>query len=104
MLPVEEMTTTTLENKKIADRWASIRLLSDEEAEAQLSGEELANFKAYHSVIKEDMERMQKIAQMMLKNLEPPQVKPKTKGQRKRDKWARVQKRAAANAAAALKK
>mmetsp|Transcript_1844 Transcript_1844/g.2655 ORF Transcript_1844/g.2655 Transcript_1844/m.2655 type:complete len:138 (+) Transcript_1844:127-540(+) len=100
MPPVDEMTETQLGNQKKADRWNEIRLLSDEEAEAQLSEEELESFKSYHSDVKEDIEKMKKIAELMLKDLEPPKVKPKSKGQKKRDAWARRQARDAANAAA----
>ena len=82
-----------------AERWKEIRLLSDEEADAKLSGEELESYQNYHSAVKEDIEKMKKIAEMMLKNLEPPRVQPKTKGQRKRDAFARKQAREAAAAA-----
>ena len=44
----DEMTAARAEIKSTGDKWASIRLLSDEEAEAQLSGEELEAFKTYH--------------------------------------------------------
>lgn len=94
------MANSLREQKKIADRWRSIRVLSDEEAEKQLSGQELENFKAYHDTIKADFAKMRKIAEMMTQ--EYVQIKPKGKKQKKRDKWARVQAQAAADAAAAL--
>ena len=91
------------EQKKTADRWRSIRFLSDEEAEKQLSGQELENFKAYHDTIKADFAKMRKIAELMTQ--EYVQIKPKGKNQRKRDKWARLQTQAAADRAfAAMKK
>lgn len=98
----EERTQESLDNEAKANRWKEIRLLSDEEAEAQLSGEELESFKSYHAAVKEDIVKMTSIAEMMLKSLEPPQVKAKGKKQRKRDAWAKKQKIAAARAAAAV--
>eukprot|EP00558_Chaetoceros_sp_UNC1202_P005283 CAMPEP_0197233068 /NCGR_PEP_ID=MMETSP1429-20130617/1232_1 /TAXON_ID=49237 /ORGANISM="Chaetoceros sp., Strain UNC1202" /LENGTH=121 /DNA_ID=CAMNT_0042691251 /DNA_START=113 /DNA_END=478 /DNA_ORIENTATION=+ len=95
----EEMTAETAEKKTKAERWSEIRLLSDEEAEAQLSGEELESFQGYHADIKEDLVKMKSIAEMMLKSLEPPRIEPKGKKQRKRDKWVIKQKIAAVRAA-----
>ena len=48
--------------------------------------------------------KMQELAKLIMIDVEKADgIAPKTKGQRKRDKWARVQKRMAANAAAAIK-
>mmetsp|Transcript_3497 Transcript_3497/g.4070 ORF Transcript_3497/g.4070 Transcript_3497/m.4070 type:complete len:131 (-) Transcript_3497:55-447(-) len=96
----EEISDAIAENQAKADKWSSIRLLSDEEAEEQLSGDDLETFKEYHSNNKEDIEKLKGVATMMLKSLEPPVVAPKGKKQRKRDKWARTQAIAAARAAA----
>lgn len=85
----EERTQQSLDNEAKAIRWKEIRILSDEEAEAQLSGDELESYKSYHQAIKDDMVKMTEIAKMMLKSLEPPRVQPKGKKQRKRDKWAK---------------
>ena len=87
----EELTGDLAENAKLAARWKEIRLLSDEEAEAQLEGEELETFKEYHQAVKDDIEKMKQIAEMMMKSVEPPRVKAKGKKQRKRDKWAKKQ-------------
>ena len=95
----EAPTEKTLDNAAKAARWSEIRLLSDEEAEAQLSGDELESFKSYHADVKEGIEKLEKVAEMMLKSLEPPRVKAKGKKQRKRDKWAKVSAIAAARAA-----
>jgi len=54
----------------------------------------------YFDKYDEDMEKMQEIATKLQKLIEPPKVERKTKGQRKRDKWATVQAREAARAAA----
>ena len=80
-------------------RWGEIRAMSQEEADAQLSGEELETYHRYYKEMREGVLQMQELAQLMMKNVEPPRIQPKTKGQRKRDKWARVQAREAAKAA-----
>ncbi len=98
----EERTQESLDNEAKANRWKEIRLLSDEEAEAQLSGEELETFQSYHSAVKEDIAKMTSIAEMMLKSLEPPKVKAKGKKQRKRDAWAKKKAIAEARAKAAV--
>ncbi len=98
----DEPTADTLANQAKAERWNEIRLLSDEEAQAQLSGDELESYTGYHAEVKEGIEKLQGIAQMMLKSLEPPRVKPKGKKQRKRDKWAKTKAIAEARAAEAI--
>ena len=100
MVEESEKTQQTLDNEAKANRWNEIRLLSDEEAEKQLSGEELETFKSYHADMKEDLSKMQDIAKMMLKSLEPPKVKAKGKKQRKRDAWAKKKAIAEVRAAA----
>jgi hypothetical protein len=100
----EGASAAILERQAKAERWAEIRILSKEEAEAQLSGEELEEYKRYYVELDEDMAKMQDIAKLMLKSLEPPTVKPKGKKQRKRDKWAKKQQREAAIASASLTK
>mmetsp|Transcript_14136 Transcript_14136/g.17865 ORF Transcript_14136/g.17865 Transcript_14136/m.17865 type:complete len:142 (+) Transcript_14136:88-513(+) len=99
----EERTQVSLDNEAKANRWKEIRLLSDEEAEAQLSGEELEAFQTYHGEIKDDIQKMTEIATMMLKSLEPPRVKAKGKKQRKRDAWAKKSAIAEVRAKAAAK-
>jgi len=86
-----------------ADSWKEIRFLSDEEAVAQLTGEELESYQGYHAEAKEGLEKMKGIATMMLKSLNPPLIAPKGKKQRKRDKWEKTSKVLAARAAAELK-
>jgi hypothetical protein len=99
----EEMTGTLAESATAAARWREIRLLSDEDAEAQLEGEELETWKEYHQNVKDDIEKMKQVADMMMKSVEPPRIQPKGKKQRKRDRWAKVVARDAARAAMALK-
>ena len=72
--------------------------MTQEEADAQLQGEELEAYNRYFKEVREGVLKMQELAEIMMKDVEPPRIKPKTKGQRKRDKWARVQAREAAKA------
>lgn len=97
----EEKTAITLEKIEKAARWNEIRFLTDEEAEAQLEGDELESYKGYHSECKEGLNKLKGVAEMMLKSLDIPQIQPKGKKQRKRDKWALSQRVAAARAAEA---
>mmetsp|Transcript_17995 Transcript_17995/g.31010 ORF Transcript_17995/g.31010 Transcript_17995/m.31010 type:complete len:132 (-) Transcript_17995:93-488(-) len=83
-------------------RWGEIRAMTKEEAAANLSGEELETYNNYYTEVREGVLKMQELAQIMMADVDKGKgVEPKTKGQRKRDKWAKVQARAAANAAAA---
>lgn len=88
----EGASSAILDRQSKAERWTEIRVLSQEEADAQLSGEELEAYNRYHAEIREGVAKLEDIAKLMLKSLEPPTVKPKGKKQRKRDKWARKQK------------
>ena len=99
----ENPTEKTLDQAAKAEKFNAMRFLSEEEAQAQLSGEDLETYNRYHSEAKEGVEKLEEIAKMMLKSLEPPRVAPKGKKQRKRDAWAKVSAREAARAAAAAK-
>ena len=69
-----------------------------------LSPEELETYNNYFAEVREGVLRMQELARLVMQDVDKAKgIAPKTKGQRKRDKWARVQARAAGNAAAALK-
>jgi hypothetical protein len=74
--------------------------MTAEEASSSLSGDELEAYNRYYAEMREGVLKMQELATIMMKGVEPPRIKPKSKGQRKRDAWARVQARAAANAQA----
>merc|ERR1712071_65134 len=103
--PMEDMPAEMLEEKKFSDRWGEIKVLSPDEAESTLKGDELEAFKNYHQHITDDLARMSEIAGMIVENLDKTKlIKPKSKSQRKRDKWELSQKRAAANAAAEQQK
>lgn len=94
----ETLTPAVQAKEEKAERWRAIRHLSDEEAKAQLSGEELESYTNYHSGVKSDMERIAQVGELMCKEI--PKIKPKGKKQIKRDRWAKKSAIAAARAAA----
>eukprot|EP00985_Skeletonema_marinoi_P031965 scaffold37945_cov164-Skeletonema_marinoi.AAC.4 len=83
---------------KIA-RWGEIRAMTKDEAAANLEGEELETYNRYYEETRDGILKMQELAGLMMKDVEPPRIAPKSKNQRKRDKWALTQRRAAARAA-----
>ena len=72
--------------------------MTKEEANANLEGEELETYNRYYEEMREGVLKMQELSRIMMKDVEPPRIAPKSKNQRKRDKWARVQAREAAKA------
>jgi hypothetical protein len=97
LLPKEEMDTDQLEILKITERWNEVRLLSKEEA-AKLEPEWKEAYERYYEKYDRDMSMMEEIATKLQSMIEPPNVKAKTKGQRRRDAWAKKQATAAARA------
>lgn len=95
-IPAEEMTADQSEISKIAQKWAEVRHLPKEEAQSQLDGEYLEAYNRFYQKYDEDMNHMTEIAIMLKKAIEPPRVQKKSQGQKKRDKWAKVQAREAA--------
>lgn len=94
------MSADQLEIKKITDKWTEARHLSKEEAAAELDGEWLEAYNRFYNKYDEDMTKMTEIATMLQKAIEPPKVEKKSMGQKRRDKWALIQAREAARAAA----
>jgi len=81
------------DQKKIADiqkKWSDIRLMDRETAQKELDGEWLEAYNRFFEKYTEDMDRAIEYAGKLEKMIEPPQVAKKTKGQRKRDAYARV--------------
>ncbi len=91
------MDTDQLEILKITERWNEVRLLSKEEA-AKLEPEWKEAYERYYEKYDRDMSMMEEIATKLQSMIEPPNVKAKTKGQRRRDAWAKKQATAAARA------
>ena len=80
-------------------RWGEVRQMTADEAAANLSGEELEAHTRYYAETREGVLKMEELANLMMKDVEPPRIAPKSKNQRKRDKWDLTQRRAAAKAA-----
>lgn len=81
------------------EKFNGIRAMTADEAKANLSGEDLETYERYFSEMRESVLKMKELATLMMKDVEPPRIQPKTKGQRKRDMFAKVQAREAARAA-----
>jgi hypothetical protein len=78
--------------------------MTKEQAASALSPEELETYNNYFAEVREGVLKMQELAKLVMQDIDKTkEIAPKSKSQRKRDKWARVQARAAGNAAAALK-
>lgn len=87
-LPVDTLTEKQLEIKAIQDKWDEIKFLSRDEAQKTLEGDWLEAYNRYFEKYDDDMVRMLEIAENVMG--EPVQVQKKTKGQRKRDSYAKV--------------
>ena len=94
------MSENQLEILKIQKKWSEVRHLSKEEAAAQLEGDWLEAHTRFFDKFDEDMTKMTEIATLLQKAIEPPKVEKKTEGQKRRDKWAKIQAREAARAGA----
>eukprot|EP00545_Synedropsis_sp_CCMP1620_P014893 CAMPEP_0119010132 /NCGR_PEP_ID=MMETSP1176-20130426/4810_1 /TAXON_ID=265551 /ORGANISM="Synedropsis recta cf, Strain CCMP1620" /LENGTH=135 /DNA_ID=CAMNT_0006962745 /DNA_START=46 /DNA_END=453 /DNA_ORIENTATION=+ len=99
MIPEADMDEKQLEIKKVVDTWRTARLLTREEADAQLEGEWLEAYNRFHEKYDADMELMLEIKEKVARMIEPPVVAKKGNKQRKRDKFAKSQAREAAAAA-----
>ena len=77
------------EIKAIQEKWSEIRHLTREEAKEQLDGEWLEAHTRFYDQYDSDMERMEEIIETLEKQIEPPRVQKKTKGQKRRDAYAR---------------
>lgn len=94
------MTADQLEIKRIADKWSEVRLLDRDAAKDDLEPEWQEAYNRFYEKYDKDMEFMTDVAEKLQNMIEPPKVEKKTKGQKKRDAWAKVQAREAARAAA----
>lgn len=96
MIPEADMSEEQLKIRGMVDKWHEVRMLTREEAAAQLDGEWLEAHTRFYDKYDADMELMLEIKEKVATMIEPPQVQKKGLKQRKRDKWARVQAREAA--------
>mmetsp|Transcript_15978 Transcript_15978/g.32752 ORF Transcript_15978/g.32752 Transcript_15978/m.32752 type:complete len:130 (+) Transcript_15978:136-525(+) len=85
----EDMSDAQKEIKGIQAKWTEIRHLSREEAKEQLDGDWLEAHTRFFDQYDSDMERMEEIVTKLEKQIEPPRVEKKTKGQKRRDAYAR---------------
>ena len=98
LIPEDEMSENQKEILQIQKKWSEVRHLTREEAASQLEGDWLEAHTRFYDKYDADMTRMTEITQILQKAIEPPKVEKKTEGQKRRDKWARVQAREAARA------
>eukprot|EP00536_Pseudo-nitzschia_multiseries_P007687 jgi/Psemu1/305140/fgenesh1_kg.183_\ len=88
-IPEDQMTESQKEIRDIQTKWTEVRHLTREQAKEQLEGEWLEAHTRYFDQYDSDMERMNEIIQNLEKQIEPPRVLKKTKGQKRRDAFAR---------------
>lgn len=91
-------TSDTKEIEAIQEKWNAVRHMSPEEA-ASLEPEWKEAYDRFYEKYNADMGKMEEITDKLQRMIEPPRVEKKTKGQRKRDAYAKVQAREAARAA-----
>ena len=92
------LTADALEIRKIQKKWTEIRHMDRAEAEKELDGEWLEAYNRFYEKYDDDMTRMTEIAEKLEKMIEPPKVEKKSKGQKRRDAYAKVLAREAARA------
>jgi flagellar biosynthesis chaperone FliJ len=88
-LAEDEMTAAQLELKQIQTKWSEIRHMDRETAQKELDGEWLEAYNNFFQKYDEDMTKMEEIIKRLEKQIEPPRAQKKTKGQRRRDAYAR---------------
>merc|ERR1712085_188214 len=88
-IPEADRSDTQQEIKGIQSKWGEVRRMSREEAKEQLDGEWLEAHTRFFDLYDGDMERMEEIVSKLEKQIEPPRVEKKTKGQKRRDAYAR---------------
>ena len=83
-----EMSPQQLEIKDIQKKWNEIRHMDRDVAQKELEGEWLEAYNNFYEKYDEDMKDMQEIITKLEKQIEPPRVQKKTKGQKRRDAYA----------------
>jgi len=99
VIPEKDMRPDQLEIKKIQDKWNEVRMMSKEEAE-KLEPQWKEAYDRFYEKYHKQEEYMFEIAGKLAGMIEPPRIQKKSKGQRKRDAYAKVVAREAARAAA----
>jgi hypothetical protein len=93
-LPEDLLSDDQKQIRDIQAKWNEVRQLSREEAESSLEGDWLEAYNRFYEKYDDDMTRMTEIAEKVQKMIEPPKVQKKTKGQKRRDAYARKLERA----------
>lgn len=94
LIPKDGMSEDQLKIEEIREKWNSIRHLDRDVAQKELDGEWLEAYNRFYEKYDDDMTRMSEIAEKLEKMIEPPKVDKKTKGQKRRDAFARKMERA----------
>jgi hypothetical protein len=92
------MTEDQLKIDGIRNKWNEVRKMNREEADS-LEPEWKEAHTRYFDKFNENMVEMELIASKLKGMIDLNQIEKKTKGQRKRDKWAKIQERDAFRAA-----
>ena len=92
------MTPDQLEIKRIAAKWNEVRLMDAEQA-ASLEPEWKEAHTRYFEKYHKDMDYAQEVVTRLKDFYEPPKIQKKSKSQKKRDKWLKIQERTAIRAA-----
>mmetsp|Transcript_12942 Transcript_12942/g.24265 ORF Transcript_12942/g.24265 Transcript_12942/m.24265 type:complete len:132 (-) Transcript_12942:865-1260(-) len=88
-LPDDQLSADDKEIKSIQEKWSEIRHYDREEAESKLDGEWLEAYNRFYELYDEDMTKMEQIVKSLESYVDPPKVQKKSKGQKRRDAYAR---------------
>lgn len=88
-LPEEDMSEDQLKIKEVQTKWNEIRHMGRDEAQKSLDGEWLEAYNRFYELYDSDMERMTEIVTNLEKSINQAKIPKKTKGQRRRDAYAR---------------
>jgi hypothetical protein len=91
-IPEEDMTADQKEIKKIAEKWNQVRLMDPEQVK-DLEPEWKEAYERHSAQHETDIAYMVELMEKIKKSIDPPKVQKKSKSQKKRDKWAKVQAR-----------
>lgn len=85
----DQMSDNRKQILELQSKWNEIRLLDRDEAPKTLDGVWLEAYNRFYAKYDDDMTRMTEIVEKLEKKLMPVEVEKKTKGQKKRDAYAR---------------
>lgn len=88
-LPEDMISDERREIMGLQEKWSEIRHLDREEAQKTLDGEWLEAYNRFYEKYDDDMTRMTEIVTNIEKYIEPEKIQKKTKGQKRRDAYAR---------------